>query len=169
MESVRSSTVMDIFCTNFCICSCFKPFRYRLITCFEFSFVDQICMYQHAVHFIISERSENKLNITVTKNLFTKNWVFWGMTLCCWVIFWNIGNQSPIDTVTFLIKHQFSATLQWESWAARLWEPQISQFCTYFFAILCFMTQMHSICLLLGVSVSKSSDKFFLLFCQRKF
>jgi hypothetical protein len=29
-------------------------------------------MYQHAVHFIFSERGENKLNITFTKNLFHK-------------------------------------------------------------------------------------------------
>ena len=72
MESVTSSIVMDIFHTSLCICSCFETFRYRLVTCFEISFGDQICMYPHAVHFIISERGKSKLNITFTKNLFQK-------------------------------------------------------------------------------------------------
>lgn len=165
MESVRSSTVMDNFHTTLCICFCFESFRYRLVTCVEFLFVYQICMYQHAVHFLISERGEDKLNITFIKS---KEPGLMGYDPLFWMIHWNIGNQLPIDTVTFPVISESSATLQWESWAARLWGPQISQFCAYFSAILCFMTQMQSICLLLGVSVSQCSDKCFLLFWQRK-
>jgi hypothetical protein len=50
----------------------YQPFRYRHVTCFEFSFVGQICIYKFTVNFIISERGGKELNITVTKNLFHK-------------------------------------------------------------------------------------------------
>jgi len=159
---------MDIFHTTLCIFSCFKSFRYRLVTCFKFSFVDQICMYQHAVHFIISERGENKLHITFTKNLFHKEPGLMGydpMLLGNPLKHW--GTSRPL---TSDISHK---TWDLSNTAVRILSnttgrtSNLAILCILC-VILCFMTQMHSICLLLGVSVSKSSENFFLLFCQRK-
>jgi hypothetical protein len=91
-DGIRS-TMMDFFLMSSVFAHA-STFRYRQDTCFEFLFVDQICMYQHAVHFTISERGEIKLNITFTKN------IFWDMTLCCLVFLGNVGNHSPNDTET---------------------------------------------------------------------